>query len=274
MDRPDAQTATGKTTRRAILLRMGGAWWRKVRGVIRRYGVSGVPRQALEYVAKRIHRARDSGTRQLLDDRFDEEYGVETAGNVSVSSLDAPPDRVVHASPYQPIYPAPFMDLIRQLPIDFQEWTFVDFGSGKGRAVLLASEFPFQKVVGVEFSPSLHEIAQRNLGTYRSATQRCRNIELLCLDATAYEIPRTPAIFYLYNSFGKQVMAEVARNIDRSLQEAPRAAFVVYLMPEVRGVWEACKTLEPYPVIQPVWPTWHPPGHVAKVFVAKDSSGL
>ncbi len=225
----------------------------------------------LEYVARRIHRPRDSRIRQLLDDRFDEEYAVETAGNISFSSLDAPPDRVAHAAAYRPIYPAPFLDLIHQLPIDFEEWTFVDFGSGKGRAVLLASEFPFRKVVGVEFSPSLHETAQRNLGTYRSATQRCRNIELLCLDAAAYEIPRTPAVFHFYNPFGKQVMAEVARNIDRSLQEAPRAAFVAYFYPEVAGVWTTCKTLEAYPVIQPVWPTWHPPGQVARVFAAANS---
>jgi SAM-dependent methyltransferase len=253
---------------------VGSPWWTKVRGMIRRYGISGVPRQSLQYVFKRIHRARDGRIRQLLDDRFDAEYGVETAGNVSYSSLDAPPDCVAHASAYQPIYPAPFMDLIRQLPIDFEEWTFVDFGSGKGRAVLLASEFPFRKVVGIEFSPSLHEIAKKNLTTYRSATQRCRRIDLLCLDATGYEIPRTPAIFHFYNPFGRQVMSEVARNTDGSLQEGPRKAFVAYFLPEVRGVWDACETLEPYPVIQPAWPTWQPPGPVVKVYVAKDATGL
>ena len=74
---------------------------------------------------------------------------------------------------------------------------FIDFGSGKGRALLLASELPFKKIVGIEFSPPLHEIARANWRNYLSATQRCKAVELLCLDVVEYAIPPEPAVMCL-----------------------------------------------------------------------------
>jgi hypothetical protein len=43
-------------------------------------------------------------------------------------------------SPYQPTDAALFRDMMTSLPIDFNQFTFVDLGSGKGRTLLMASE--------------------------------------------------------------------------------------------------------------------------------------
>ncbi|HLB92446.1 MAG TPA: hypothetical protein VJK27_08915, partial [Terriglobales bacterium] len=48
-------------------------------------------------------------------------------------------------SPYQPTDPALFQEMMSALPIQFDEFTFIDIGSGKGRTLLMASEYPFQK---------------------------------------------------------------------------------------------------------------------------------
>ena len=54
------------------------------------------------------------------------------------------------------IEPARFRKVLASLQIAFHDYTFIDFGSGKGRALLLASEFPFKRIIGLEFSPELH----------------------------------------------------------------------------------------------------------------------
>ena len=94
--------------------------------------------------------------------------------------------------------------------------TFIDLGSGKGRAVLLASLYPFRRVVGVEFSPELTEIARRNVNRFSHPAQRCRDIELRCEDAAAYEFPAEPALVYIYNSFEGPLMQRVLANLAAS----------------------------------------------------------
>ena len=56
---------------------------------------------------------------------------------------------------------------------DFRDFIFIDLGSGKGRALLMASDYPFRRIVGVELLPQLHRAAQDNLTKYRSETQQC-----------------------------------------------------------------------------------------------------
>jgi hypothetical protein len=80
----------------------------------------------------------------------------------------------------------------------------------------------------VEFAPQLHLIAQQNLSRYHSATQKCHAIELHCLDAADYMIPREPSVFYFYNPFDETVMTKVLENITHSLHEVPRPVFILY----------------------------------------------
>jgi len=49
-------------------------------------------------------------------------------------------------SPYQPTEPALFQEMMASLPIEFDQFTFIDLGSGKGRTLLMASEYPFMKI--------------------------------------------------------------------------------------------------------------------------------
>ena len=71
-------------------------------------------------------------------------------------------------SGYQPTEPALFTEMMSSLKINFQEFTFIDMGSGKGRVLLMAADYPFHRIVGVELFPALHRVAQQNLNAYRS----------------------------------------------------------------------------------------------------------
>jgi len=78
-------------------------------------------------------------------------------------------------SAYQPTDPALFREMMASLPIELDTFTFVDLGSGKGRTLLMASEYPFRRIVGVELLPALHQVAQENLARYKSESP-----EVLC----------------------------------------------------------------------------------------------
>jgi SAM-dependent methyltransferase len=148
-------------------------------------------------------------------------------------------------SAYQPTEPAAFhemLDAVQQSPnpdqtkIDFRDFTFIDFGSGKGRTLLMASDYPFRRIVGVELLPALHQIAQQNLRQYKSATQKCFALESICADATAFPLPPGPLVIYLFNPFPESGMRQVFANLDQSLLLHPRTVYLLYHNPLLEHV--------------------------------------
>jgi hypothetical protein len=139
-------------------------------------------------------------------------------------------------SPYQPTDPALFQEMMSALPIQFDEFTFIDIGSGKGRTLLMASEYPFQKIIGVELLPQLHLVAQENLRQYHSESQKCFAFEPVCGDATTFSFPAGPLVLYLFNPLPESGLRQMLGNLDRSLTANPRPAYVLYHNPLLEHV--------------------------------------
>jgi hypothetical protein len=138
-------------------------------------------------------------------------------------------------SAYQPTEPGAFHEMLQALQqqarAHFEDLTFIDFGSGKGRTLLMASDYPFRKIVGVELLPSLHAIAQENILQYKSDSQKCFAIEAVCGDATEFVFPDEPLLLYLFNPLPESGMRRVLGNLRRTLAERPRPVFLVYHNP-------------------------------------------
>jgi hypothetical protein len=105
------------------------------------------------------------------------------------------------------------------------EFTFVDVGSGKGRVLLMAAEYPFRRIVGVELLPELHQVARENV-------KRDERIELVLSDARDFHFPDEPLVVFLFNPFPPWVLRQVLRNLQESLTRKPREMFVVLHNPE------------------------------------------
>jgi PAS domain-containing protein len=146
-------------------------------------------------------------------------------------------------SPYQATDPALFREMMASLPIEFDKFTFVDLGSGKGRTLLLASEYPFRRIVGVELIAELHRAAEENIRLYRSATQRCSQIEAVCADACEFVLPATPLVLYLFNPLPEVGLQRVLRNLERSLEQSPRPGWIVYHNPAMDSILGASRAL-------------------------------
>ena len=129
--------------------------------------------------------------------------------------------------------------LIESLGVDYERFTFVDLGSGKGRALLIASEYAFHAIVGVEMSPRLHAIAAANIAAYRGTAQRCRDVRSMEADATKFVFPAGPLVIYLWNPFEAPVFRIVLANLEASLAREPRDIFILYIHPELDGLFDA-----------------------------------
>ncbi len=169
---------------------------------------------------------------------FDKRFGTDT----SAPTFERNQKTSVHF--YVPTTASIIYGILTFLPLDSNRFTFVDMGSGKGRALLVASEFPFQKIVGVELSDNLHRIAEDNVKRYKPATQQCTDFDLKCMDATAYNHGDGPLVLYLFDPFGREIMQEVVAKLETSLKANPREAYVVYVYPQYDDLLQNSPMLE------------------------------
>jgi SAM-dependent methyltransferase len=181
---------------------------------------------------------------------FDVRYGVDTDGDIGggksnlrgrtfLSDLNIPSPNWIYGKDYSPISPERFNKTLSSLQIEFDDLAFVDFGSGKGRALLLASEFPFKKIIGVEFSPELHSVAQANLLKYSSSTQACKKLESICMDFVDFQLPEDACLLYFLDPCREKVHAKILQNVLRSWREHPRRIYILYLSPLHKGVFDS-----------------------------------
>jgi SAM-dependent methyltransferase len=155
-------------------------------------------------------------------------HNVDTCGDIPLVDLNFQSENKAPGLEYQSHHPRLVRAFLQGLALDYEKYTFVDFGCGKGRVLLVASEFPFRKIVGVEFAVPLAEVAKSNLVSYRSKTKKCRDISVLAMDAVDYELPPEAEVLYFYSPFPPAVMEQVFQNIERSLQNSPRELFVLF----------------------------------------------
>lgn len=183
---------------------------------------------------------RNRAVARERDSEFDREWGVDTSG--SGTGVLGRPEVVgsnwVYGVDYQGSSAAGLYDVLSDLSIQYEQFTFIDFGSGKGRTILTASRFPFRNVIGVEYSEHLNETARSNVSRFPKAEKKCKLIDVICADAATFPIPQGPLIIFLYNPFGRPVMENVVNNVLTSFQRDPRRIIVLYFNPVFADVWK------------------------------------
>lgn len=213
----------------------------------------------LEYASKLARMVRKVGVRGVLRnvpvwcrmayDRYHERrLGIDTEGIIAVDQLariDGGQDHEAHAVFYQPWPYAKFRRMMRALPdVDPECFTFIDFGSGKGRALVLAADHGFARVVGVEMFASLCEEARGNVERYRRKSGNARaRIEIVCTDATRYPLPDGDLFCYFYNPFDDVIMRQVLAGIEAAVARQPRRLVIGYANPVCHAVFDAAPAL-------------------------------
>ena len=177
----------------------------------------------------------------LIRHPFDLEFGVSTSGLVAGRHLQAGHRNDRHITAYYAVAPSVFHAMIvrwrrcRPLaPLD--EYTFIDFGAGMGRAVLLASEYRFRAVIGIELHATLAGIGRRNLAKWRAAGRAVAPARMICCDAADFTLPAGPCVAFLFNPFAAPVLRRLLRNWGRTLAEHEGLVDILYVNNEQESV--------------------------------------
>lgn len=175
---------------------------------------------------------------------FDVAHGTDTSGFVSSDKLTIGHPAEEHGSPYAGAQPSVLRAALKSLP-SLQDFTFIDLGCGKGRPMLVATEFPFRDIVGVELSPSLCNVAQKNADAMAARFPERPRVRVECGDATAFPMPEGNVLLFVYNSFDRELMDKVAENVEAALLTDPqRIIYVVYCNPVSGASFDESKRLQ------------------------------
>jgi len=157
---------------------------------------------------------------------FERRLDVQTSGDIDLDELG------IAAEGRRKYRPTGWLSLRRILPPNAvtADDVFLDIGSGKGRAVLMAARYPFRRVIGVELSEQLLDIAQNNVDRAKTHL-RCQDIELVHADAESYQIPDDVTVVFLNNPFGGAIFAAVVNKLLDSYDRRPRPLRIIYANP-------------------------------------------
>jgi SAM-dependent methyltransferase len=222
------------------ILRFFRDWWRRERSAFGFYpALRGVAHVVRDFLRESLpeHRRRRYG-----DMDYDWNYRVDTTS--ATVGWRTRLLGLLHTS-YQPIEPEFFREVIGKLAIDFAQFTFIDIGSGKGRALLLAAEYPFARIVGIELLPELNRVAQENIckftlpPPFENHEGWGSRIEAFCEDASDYTFPSEPLVIFLFNPLPEWALRKLGTNLDRSIREHARRVYVVYVNPVFVRIFES-----------------------------------
>ena len=107
---------------------------------------------------------------------------------------------------------------------------FVDLGSGKGQALLVAGQLPFRRVIGVELNEEFSQCAKRNVERARPRL-RAREVDSVTANVLDWPIPDDTSVVFMCNPFVGETFHTVLGRIFESYDRRPRTIHIVYAVP-------------------------------------------
>lgn len=203
------------------------------------------PRDLLKATAEPIH-------------PFDQMHGTDTSGLVPARDLVTGHENDEHVTAYYGVAPSILRSLVDRWratnpPAHTTDYTFLDVGAGKGRAVMLASEFPFRRIVGVELNAEMVRIAQTNVDVWQRSHKAdptagaIAPISIVHEDALNFELPSSPTLVFLFHPFEAPVLKAFLGRIEDAFANRSGMIDLLYVNAE-HGA-----TLERHPAFKLLW---------------------
>ncbi|HWZ50775.1 MAG TPA: class I SAM-dependent methyltransferase [Granulicella sp.] len=180
---------------------------------------------------------------------FDAAHGVETGGLIPAGELVTGHSSDAHVTAYYGVAPSILRGLVElwreTAPLrSVGQYSFIDIGAGKGRAMLVASELGFRQVIGIELNPAMADTAQRNLEHWtksRAADEtalRAVPVRVVEMDALEFEFPAGPAVAFLFHPFEAPLLRRLLRRMETQFAKRPGELDVLYVNAECAAVFD------------------------------------
>jgi hypothetical protein len=179
-----------------------------------------------------LDRLNDSTQRNSA--RFDAKYGTETFKRHFVSVTETPREDAVWG--YGPVNHDFFREIFRSIPVPLQPYAFADIGSGKGAAILMASEFPFRRLIGVELHSEMIDVSRENVQKFNAKTGLNVDPEWVHTDFFKWKLPDEPLAFFFNNPFPAQITLDALEALERAVAVHPHPTLLVFRKaPDIAG---------------------------------------
>lgn len=188
-------------------------------------------RRALHVVLRKHEEEPIACDATVCDQRFAAESYDARLDDLAIQSPNAR-----WGLPYVPTQQDFFDKVVRSLPVRLEDYSFIDLGAGKGLALLLAANYPFSSITGVEYAKTFADLAADHIRAHQEENGTRSPIHCMWGDAADFQFPHEPTVLYLFNPFQGKVMDQVIANLENSLRTAPRDLWVIYGIP-----WEGRK---------------------------------
>jgi SAM-dependent methyltransferase len=127
---------------------------------------------------------------------------------------------------------------------DLRDHAFIDIGCGKGRPMIVATEFPFRQVIGYDFAVRLVDVANRNAQIVARRFPRRVPMRAYVADALEFDFPPGKLVVYLFNPFGLKTMTRLLANLVAAHERGSVEAFsVVSCHPVCADVFDSSPVL-------------------------------
>jgi SAM-dependent methyltransferase len=135
-------------------------------------------------------------------EEFDSKYGLDTQTPIPIHKLEASAPGAQYAIHYEGTAIPLVHKILRRLRTDLSCFTFIDLGSGKGRVLLIAAQYPFKSVIGIEYSETLHRTAQLNISKFIQQVFTKTRPTSFNMDAGAFDFSQFGnKVVFCYNPF-------------------------------------------------------------------------
>jgi len=207
--------------------------FKKATGLVQRHGLAGACAHVVNIIRKNLAARQEERRSAAEEAEFDRRRGVRTSARIDPETLNVIGPHRASAVRYQPISESSFRTLlgalIGLLGSGLSRYAFIDLGCGMGKVLLLATEYPFRQILGVEYAPDLAAICEKNLREDRAmADRRCKSASVVVADAAEFSFPDGPLVVFLFNPFGPPVLAPALKNLRQAAGAKSSEIFVVY----------------------------------------------
>jgi SAM-dependent methyltransferase len=144
--------------------------------------------------------------RGMPKDTFDAEHGTDTAGIQWWTNPRS--ENFAQGIRYEPCSPEICKIAIDRSGVDPKQFCFLDIGCGKGRPLIIASQYGFENLIGIDYSARLCRVAERNLRAYG-----VNRFQIFNVDATQFDYPAVNTFAFLHHPFHDDVLRVVLQKM-------------------------------------------------------------
>jgi SAM-dependent methyltransferase len=173
----------------------------------------------------------------LYENKYETLLNIKTHSIVNLNQLTLASENSNQNHHYQGASYYILFSVLNKMPANIKHLPFIDYGCGKGRALFVAEQCNFTKLIGIDIARELIDDANSNKTTYKQKNASS-TFNFVFSDATKFEIPNDACVFYFFNPFGDTVLQQVIANIKESLKINPRKIYCIYLNPKYKNIFD------------------------------------